>query len=163
MRYVVDTPVFVGTVLPEANSNLCLDFMGELFRLHKTVLVFEPFLFSYELIISVARGSKPGAVSRDEANRRVVQALTMIRALLDRPNTEIIPLDQVSLAEWLPRAEANGFRTNNRTQDDIFLSLAVQKDATLVTLDENILQRPQCSVGRAKVRAPYDALKELQK
>lgn len=162
MNLVVDTPIFVGLVLGESNQALHRDLLVEIYEQQETVQLFEPFLFCFEFLISVSRGSKSGAVSKEEASRRIKTATAIIKRFLERPNAEFVSLDDDCYRQWLPEAEKHNFQTNNRTQDDIFLSLAVQKDAILVTLDENILRRPTCSVGKARVATPYDILKELK-
>ena len=162
MRLVIDTSVFVSSIQPEISHQLCLDLLRAVYPCTDKVQIFEPFLLGYEFLLSVSKGSKLGSIPPREAEARLEKAQVMLDAFLERPGAEFVALGAEHFSSWRSSAKSNRYETNSKTQDDIFLSLSVEKGACLVTLDENKRKAPKCTAGVAIISSPYEILEELR-
>lgn len=157
MRLTIDSSIFVEAVVGITHKNLCNDLLLRIYGA-PAIELFEPSVLFFEFTCAVAKSSA-NPDTKESRHKRMQLALKICRAFETRPAVGFVHLDQEAWVAWQRELiKHDSYKAQHKTQDELFLSTAYESKATLVTLDQEMLKKPECMRGKVSVIPPYDCL-----
>lgn len=156
MNVTIDSSIFVDAVSENSvNYQLCLDLLKQIYN-SKNITIYQPTLFLFEFVSAAIR-QETG--KQDKKIKRMKYVQKICTFLINNKNTHF---DDVTLPIWHKWCKNKHLSEIHKSQDEIFMLTAINNNAILLTLDQEMINKPNCFAGKCKIYSPYEGLKLIQ-
>ena len=157
MNATIDSSIFVEAVSKKAvNQQLFFDLI-KLIYTTKNISVYQPAVFLFEFVSAAIRQEKGNLA---EKTKRLDNVLRICNAFIRRDGTYFIDITVIDWRKWCSKKNALEL---HKSQDEIFMLTAMSNNAILFTLDQEMIYKPDCFMGKCEVCSPYEGLKLINK